>query len=236
MRRFDQPFRQCRIAPRREDHVELLESLRKEPGSAGRRGSPDAAQCSTGSSTIRTLSLFAIVSLLVSVAGCSTIPPAKARYEGIQLLRYALETDEPVFSAAYWHGLAKGTLYYDKRFRPPNDPPGPTPVDCINTRRVGVAFVVTRTAPTTTRIITARLRWSHSDVRSGSTGTNWTRTTVYPSGFHRRQRSHLYSSGLNIPDELRVDGIISVRVSVGSNELFQNSFQLIGCAADTQST
>ena len=175
---------------------------------------------------IRTIMLVTIVLLgMVPVASIATAP----RYEGIQLVRYVLETDHFTYKSIYWSRVKNGTLTYDNKYRDPFDPLGPTPIDCTNTRRIGVTFIVNRLIKTKIEHVTTRFVWTHSNVESNESDTKWTYTHSHSRAFLIGHRNQYFSGGLNLTDELRVDGIISVRVTIGKHEILENSFSLSQC-------
>ena len=179
---------------------------------------------------IRKSALASIV-LLVAISFASV---ANAEgYEAIQLVRDVLETDQLQNYENYRRQVSRGTLFYDNEYRPPNDPPGPTPIDCAKTRRIGVTFGVKRSRDRHDERVMARFVWTHSNVKSDDPDMQWTATYSILRHFNRGENTRVYSDGLILTDKLKVDGIISIRVSVGKNEVLRNSFSLSQCNPGT---
>ena len=158
-----------------------------------------------------------------------TLYASAPRYEAILLVRYVLETDQIPYLTVYWAKVRSGSLVYDNEYRHPFHPPGPTPIDCTNTRRIGVTFVVNRFNARHLEHVSSRYVWTHSNVKSSDEGAMWTDTHTHSRVFHMRQKNEYYSSGLTLKDELRVNGNITVRVIVGGKIVLENVFSLSNC-------
>ena len=179
-------------------------------------------------SVAKARTIVAVMVVLLGIVPISSTAGAP-RYEAVQLVRYVLESDRIPHLSSYWAKVRNGSLYYDNEYRHPTDPPGPTPVDCTDTRRIGVTFIVTRRDTRNFETVWARIVWTHSNFKTNDASTMWTHTDTGSRVFHQRQDSEYYSYGLVLKDELRVDGIISVRVLVGGNIVLENAFYLSQC-------
>lgn len=137
------------------------------------------------------------VAVLVALSAMINSPHAHSkRYEGVQVVRYVIETPRLNKLTNYYQSIRRGSLKYDDRFRQPDFPLGSAIVDCQKTGRVGVTFFVKRS----TAIV-----------------------------FGRGEHVMLRGGGLELTDNLKVDGLLTVRVSLDGQEIVQNSFSLQGC-------
>jgi hypothetical protein len=115
-------------------------------------------------------------------------------------------------------------LVYDNEYRHPNDPPGPTPVDCTRTGRIGVTFLLTRRFNLSEEAIRLEVRWIHSGLQEGkSIVENGT------SVFWRGVDGVIDSWGIPLTDERKIEGVVTVRIKANGTEVLENSFKLVGC-------
>lgn len=166
----------------------------------------------------------------VTVAAMSlliVIPVASlaAKYEGVQIVRYVLKTSTHPKWYRYRDKIQRGVLKYDDEYRRPDYPLGPAQVNCANTRRIGVTFWVKRTGRIMPKDFEMHIVWAHSNVESDDTHLDY----YHSHSFHRGQDVWLESIGLELTDELRVNGVLSIRISIGKYEILENSFKLIAC-------
>ena len=147
------------------------------------------------------------------------------RYKLVQVVRYVLETAQFAQYASYRYKIETDRLTYDIKYRDPFDPPGPAQVDCANVGRVGVTFYVTRPSGISRENVSTRTLWSHSNVKLDDSRLRNYRTHYFLKG----HKAVLASQGVRLWDELRADGILSVRVLIDGKEVLENSFNLVGC-------
>ena len=152
------------------------------------------------------------------------------KYQALQLVRYVLETPELPHSSLYFDKIRKRVLIYDDEYRHPDKPHGPAQVACANTRRIGMTYYLIRARRIMPKHVKTHVIWAHSNVESDNSSMDY----YHAHYFIRRQNAVLESHGLELTEELRVDGVLTVRVSVGKYEILENSFHLIGCPIVTQ--
>ena len=138
---------------------------------------------------------------------------------------------------AYFREVRRGTLFYDEEYRHPSDPPGPAHVNCIETHRVGVTFLVQRSTALWDEPVNIQFIWKHSEIDSDDASGNHYKKLI----FHRGDKAKIFSGGVILTDELKVDGIVWIRAKINDREIVENSFLLIGCPKansddNTQST
>ncbi len=198
---------------------------------------------------IRARRLFAGFKLLAgglaALLAVSSASASDTRFEVTQMVRYVLETDEFEGYRAYQRKIVTGELTYEKRYRPPNDPAGPTSVDCTRARRLGVTFLLMRNSDNGNEIARLRARWRHSMVRGRVRGMqdDKPRKDTFGTGseildddeveirFWEGDDARVGSYGVVLTDKVRVDGIMSVVIKEGPDIILENSFELIGCPA-----
>ena len=174
--------------------------------------------------TFRILAFTAVVPLVLT----PDISLAKsARFEGIQLVRYVLKTTR--VPRSYWRSVQSGSLVFDDEYRHPSHPSGPTHVDCATANRIGVAFMVKRSPTIMNKHATVKFVWTHASDELHDPLETYYQTRT----FIRGESALLYGGGFNLTDTSRVDGVISVRVTIGKYEIIENSFRLIGCSGTT---
>ena len=154
-----------------------------------------------------------------------TVIAKTPRFEGIQIDRYVLESTKLRKFTSYASKIASGTLTYDKNFRHPSNPPGPALIDCETTQRIGVTYIIKRSNRFRFDNVKAKYVWTHSHVNSA----DFDLTLFHSKPYVRGQDVALYSSGIELTDELRVNGTISLRVTVGKWPILENSFALNNC-------
>ena len=147
-------------------------------------------------------------------------------YEVVQFARYALDSTQ-FPGTQHFASILRGTPEYGDEYHHPNHPPGAIRVDCERTKMLAVGFMMKRAE----RLRNKRKRfdvryvWSHSTVMSS--GKALDRNDVL---WFRKGRTRIYpKTKLEIPDELKVDGIITLQASIGPDEIFRNSFELRDC-------
>ncbi len=151
------------------------------------------------------------------------------RYDGIQLVRYVLTTDELADPREYFKQVETGTLIYDSTYRHPTEPPGPAPVDCAATRRIGITFMVNRRVSRSYETLRVQYSWRHVTSDHGSGDESWSVSNQFPIVYGARRNNQVLSFGIVLTDARKVDGLVTVRVSVGKFQLLENAFRLIGC-------
>ena len=179
-----------------------------------------------------------IVFMLASAVGMSAaLAPSLSvagspRWEGIHLVRLVFEKNSnATINSSYYHEIRTGTLTFDKEFRHPSIPAAPAPVDCASTERVGLTFLAKRSTSFRAKNVKLRYEWTHSSVQAGHSPVVYYRTRV----FLREEKAKLFSSRIRLTQKFRVDGVLSVEVSIGKNTIARDSFRLSGCL-DSDST
>ena len=170
----------------------------------------------------RVIGLAAIFLLLVAPVNSVAETP---RFEGIQLVRYVLETERFIRYRAYAKKIISEELPYDDEYRHPYHPPGPAPVDCARTGRIGVTFLLQRKTKSYRETVTAYFVWTHSSIKTAKVIKKESCRAHFFDGYD----GVLVSSGLTLTDEMSVDGTISVQVKVGGRDILKNSFSLRQC-------
>lgn len=147
-------------------------------------------------------------------------------YEVVQLARYVLESTQ-FPGTQHFASILRGTPQYGDEYHHPNQPAGPIPVNCENTRMLAVGFMMKREEKLRNKRKRFDIRyvWSHSSVESFD--KNLDRNDVL---WFRKSRTRIYPKvHLEIPDELKVDGVISLQASIGRDVILYNSFELLDC-------
>lgn len=176
---------------------------------------------------IRATGLGAIL-LLVFVSSASI---AKApRFEGTQLVRFVLETKRIPKYRDYRRSVVAGTLTYDDKYRQPHSPPGPAPIDCARTRLIGVTYLLKRNTKSYDEPVVEYVSWTHSTVKLGKRTEKHNHQTSFEDG----QNGQILTESLTLTDEMRVNGIISVRIKAGRHKVLENSFSLSQCPPISQ--
>ncbi len=169
---------------------------------------------------------FVLYTAILNNLGCTTTTQkASPPFEANQLVRYAVKTDFRIEYAAYYLKLSSGALTYDNQFRLPNDPAGPAVVDCSGIGRVGVSYLLKRKSNRSAQNLSIYAHWAHTAVNNGGI----IQKQQHREHFAEGQDGSFRSASLALTEGLRVDGIISVRVFVGTDILLENSFRIIGC-------
>ena len=176
---------------------------------------------------------------LALVAGCVTdSEPAPPPWQEIEL------TLEPVgrfvrtdYSYGYRVSSIKtedGPEYvFDDEFRSPDSPVGPLPVDCDETRQIGVwltpgpekkkqksSFAGRGRVHIYAKQMKVDVQWSHSERPEGDSRYHWRRNVSFGYRFVTR---------LNLSKKDRTDGVMTLNVLKGDEVLYTTSFQLMGC-------
>lgn len=150
------------------------------------------------------------------------------RFEGVQLVRFVLETTKFSEFDEYKKGIIAGTLSYDDKYRHPHLPPGPAVIDCASTRRIGVTFLLKRKTRAHPETATAYMHWTHSNAEIEKDVQDHSHRKFFRDG----EDGILVSESIELTDAMRVNGIISLRVVVGTHEVLWNSFALASCQPD----
>jgi len=168
------------------------------------------------------LALATVVTLVVLPAFSLAEEP---RYKAVQVARYVLETPTFAHYSSYRDKIKKRTLTYDSRYRHPFDPAGPAQVDCTKVGRVGVMYYVVRSPGIRSGRVKTRIIWEHSNVELDDRRLHYYHSPYFQQGI----KAVLVSYGVRLWDELRADGILSVRVLIDKEVVLENSFSLVGC-------
>ena len=104
-------------------------------------------------------------------------------------------------------------------------PAGPAIVDCSGIGRVGVSYLLKRKSKRSPQNLSIYAYWAHTAVNNGET----IQKQQHLEHFAKGQDGSFRSTSLALPEGLRIDGIISVRIVVDEDTLFENSFGLSDC-------
>lgn len=168
---------------------------------------------------------ISVMAVLVSSLLLPADSTAKdSRFEAIQLVRYAIDTDKIPDYEAYYRSIARRTFTYDNHYRQPDLP---AIVSCSTTGRVGVTYLLRRRTQHSVQNVTHYVYWSHSALNGGETILQQTHRDLFLDD----QSSEIKSTGWALTPELRVNGVISVRIVLGKDTLIEDSFTLSDCPA-----
>ncbi len=93
-----------------------------------------------------------------------------------------------------------------------------------------MTYYVKRTPSSVPKNVKTHIIWTHSNVESDNTSMDF-----YHSPYFRKfQKAYLCSHGLELTEELKVDGVLTLRVLVDKYEIIENSFNLVGCPIAAQ--
>lgn len=148
-----------------------------------------------------------------------------ATFEATQLVRYAIDTERLLGTQKYFRDVGRGVFTYDDQYRHPTEPSGPTYVNCSKTKRIGVTYFLQRDATKLSQYVTMYAYWSHSAVNDGEV----IQTQQQRDLFVVEQGGTVASSGLPLTGALRVNGLVTVRITVENEPAFENSFIINGC-------
>jgi hypothetical protein len=166
---------------------------------------------------------ISVMAVLVSSLLLPADSTAKApRFEAIQLVRYAINTEQIPDYGAYYRSIARRTFTYDSYYRQPDLP---AIVRCSTTKRVGVTYLLRRRTQHSVQNVTHYAYWSHSSLNGGEAILQQTHRDTFLDD----QSSEIKSSGWALSPELRVNGVISVRIFLGDDTLLEDSFTLSDC-------
>jgi len=168
--------------------------------------------------------LTALLLLSVAPSGSHAREP---RYEGTQLVRFVLATEKIPNYEEYRESIIDGTLTYDDEYRHPHVPPGPAPIDCEKTGRLGVTFLLQRKTRFHPETVTTYVFWTHSNVEMDKRVAAHNHQRHFKDG----ENGVIMSESLQLTDAMRVNGTISLRIVAGRQEILTNSFVLNSCPA-----
>ena len=184
-----------------------------------------------GTDVLRTVLLCSLV--LLSAAVADDGPKYKivrfsngvTDFQAIQLARYAPDDSNWLASPAYY-AMLKGNFEFGENIFYPHEPPGALPVDCNSTEMLGIYYMIKRTKKhqyrknrLEIRFVWRHLLWPEHNLNDYN--------RVY---WYRKGRSNIkLGEGIHLIESIRINGIISVEASVGSDIILRNSFELTGC-------
>ena len=174
--------------------------------------------------------------VVVLATGCATDtdrapPPWQDIEMSFEPVGRLVSTDYDYGFRAYAIEGEDGLEYlYNDELRPPDSPAGPLPVDCEETKQIGVWLDpgpalkkknrLDRSVEIHAKQPRVDVRWSHSERPEGDTRYRWTRHVVFGERFVTR---------INLAKEDRVDGVMTLNIRKGDEVLYTTSFQLMGC-------
>ena len=173
-------------------------------------------------SEIRAISFAAVFLFVIAPLGTMAKSP---RFEATQLVRYVLETTHFPNYDEYRRKVFAGTLTYDDEYRHPHDPPGPTPVNCVSAAMIGVTLLLKRNSKSYGETVRVYMFWTHSNVEFDKRVREHNHIRHFKDGAD----GSLFNESLRLIDDLKVDGVISVRIKAGRHEVLNNSFALTDC-------
>ena len=148
-----------------------------------------------------------------------------------QLVRYVLDTTE-LPGRLHLNAVVAGKVDYDDEIRHPQEPPGPTVVDCRATKLVGLRYRVKRPKKNKYKreAFDISVKWTHSAVESNNEALKQTDRFA----FHKSNFRLFPVATLELFDEIRVDGILTLEISTESRVILSNSFELSGCSNESR--
>jgi hypothetical protein len=151
-------------------------------------------------------------------------------YAVIQLVRYVLDSSRPP-GIGHHYSVMRGTVQFGDKYYHPFDPLGPVIADCHSSRMLGVQYVVRRDEKAQYRRKKFRVQfvWSHSAVAASDERLERSHLLRFRQGQTRAYRV----SFLELPDAWKVNGLISIEATIGTDVILRNSFELSGCANDS---
>lgn len=173
---------------------------------------------------INALKVFIMAALVLVMAIPADSTAKDSRFEAIQLVRYAIDTEQIPDYEVYYRSIARRTFTYDNYYRQPDLP---AIVNCSKTGRIGVTYLLRRRTQHSVQNVTHYVYWSHSALNGGGTILQQTHRDLFLDD----QSSEIKSTGWALTPELRVNGVISVRIVLGKDTLIQDSFTLSDCPA-----
>ncbi len=147
-------------------------------------------------------------------------------FEVVQLMRYALH--EPRWPGSqHFNAMLRGDVRVGDEYHYPNEPPGALPVDCNNTEMLGIHYLVKRTKKHQYRRkkLDVRYVWKHSNFALDNEEADYNRVYWYFKG----ESSLVLGESIELRDETKINGVISLEASIGSDVILRNSFELTGC-------
>lgn len=164
-----------------------------------------------------------VLTIAASAAHAFTAPE---ELQVAQLVRYVLDSTQ-LPSGLHLNAVVSGKADYDDEIRHPYDPPGPARVDCRATKLIGVRYRVKRPKKNKFKreSFDLNIAWSHSTATSSDKALQQAdRLSFQKSSFR------LFPlATLELFDEIRVDGVLTLEISIGQHVLLSNSFELTGC-------
>ena len=146
-------------------------------------------------------------------------------FEAIQLARYAPDDSNWLASGAYY-AMLEGNYEFGENIFYPHEPAGALPVDCNATEMLGVYYMIKRTKKHQYRKnrLDIRFVWRHS-LYPEYEMNDYNRVYWYRKGQSNIKRGE----AIHLTEPIRINGVISVEASIGSDVIFRNSFELTGC-------
>ena len=146
-------------------------------------------------------------------------------FEAIQLARYAPDDSNWLASPAYY-AMLRGDIKFGEKIFYPHEPPGALPVDCNAAEMLGIYYMIKRTKKHQYRKnrLDIRFVWRHS-LWEQHILADYNRVYWYRKGESNIQRGE----GINLPESMKFNGIVTVEASIGPDIIFQNSFELTDC-------
>jgi len=132
--------------------------------------------------------------------------------------------------------LDNGIPQFDDVFRSPRSPPTPVSVDCTSTKRLGVVLQIVHLPRQ--EDFASRLAWVNT-VRSSVVKYQWMHSAfedddrVFFSRSRLRpyQQNSIFIDGMTLKKKHLVDGTVTVRITKDNRDLYETSFELVGCGA-----
>lgn len=178
---------------------------------------------------------------LVILTGCVTdqdSPPPP--WHGIDMsfepVGRIVSTDRDYGYQLYSYESDAGTQYvYNDEIRSPDSPVGALPVDCDETKQIGVWLLpkppkkksrgLYREVEIYAKEPKVDVQWSHSERPDGDTRYHWKSGVDFAYRFITR---------INLAKEDRVDGVMTLNIWKADELLYSTSFQLMGCGLRKQ--
>ena len=140
-------------------------------------------------------------------------------------VRYAISNQSRLPAGAYERLVRNNGLSRDDGFYPADDPPGPVPVDCNSVDYFGVTYQINGRALSRSGSRTVRVRFSHPDIDEEGFPFEQSRNIVRSS----QARPQILTTGLDLRDEYKKNGLFTVVVTIAGIEQFSSEFLLINC-------
>ena len=142
-------------------------------------------------------------------------------------------TASPVFAyylhAVYFGRIRKSYYRFTDNYRDPSEE-GPIPVQCDQTRYIGVYFRFWIAHSFHPRSADIWFEWTHSEVESANESLKHSHATDVDVG----QPVLYWYEYLELSPELKVDGIMRLEATIEGHYIFSDWFELIGCNDDAK--